>query len=138
MTDTLTTSPPVFASESQVGEESVDVSAFRPPLESQTSLPEMTGIEITLEGRRVLAGRQWLGGGDLIRPIRVHIDGTADGLTASEPQTGIFGMGQDLPSALQDLRTALREHLEVLESSGALSEDLQRQLTFLRRHVRAA
>lgn len=121
-----------------VGEQGVDASAFPPALESRAFVPETSGTAITFQVTHVLAGRRWLGGGEIVRPIRVQIDSTPEGFTVAEPETGIFGAGQDLPSALQDFRVALREHLDVLESSQALSEDLQRQLSFLRRHLRAA
>jgi hypothetical protein len=133
---TVTASSPAFASASQAGEEKVDASAFSPPVESRAPAPEVPGVKVTFA--HVLAGRQWLGGGDIIRPIRVQIGGTADGFVVSESETGIFGAGPDLPSALQDFRVALTDHLEVLEASKPLAEDLQRQLGFLRRHVRAA
>lgn len=137
MTTTFATPSPVYASAPQAGKQSVDSSALGPLVESQTSIPESV-TEIAFKVERALAGRQWLGGGDVVRPIRVHIESAVEGFTVSEPETGIFGIGRDLPSALQDFRVALGEHRDVLESSEALSEDLRRQLRFLRRHPRAA
>ena len=53
--------------------------------------------------------------------------------TAVDPETGIFGSGPDRDAALEDLRQALHEHLEVLDRQEALSEELWAQLVYLRR-----
>ncbi len=85
---------------------------------------------------QVIQGRLWLAGGELAAPVRARVE-FEDGLFfAIEPATGIFGAGPGLAVALEDLRAALREHLDVLQVEGQVSQELQRQLDFLRRHLR--
>ena len=88
------------------------------------------------EANAVNAGSHWLGGGDLIQPIRANLTVYADEVIAQEPTTEVFGVGDTPSEALIDLRLALKDHLQVLASAGNLSEDLQRQLDFLVSHVR--
>ncbi|WP_395659141.1 hypothetical protein [Nocardioides sp.] len=93
-------------------------------------------------GARVIAavaGQHWLSGDAILQPVRVELSAPGDGaLIAREPSTGIHGVGSSPSAALNDLRAALVEHLELLEAAPALSDDLSRQLTFLRAHVRTA
>jgi hypothetical protein len=52
--------------------------------------------------------------------------------TVADRQTGIFGHGDDPLAALQDFNRSVTEHLEALEEESELSEDLERQLSYLR------
>jgi hypothetical protein len=81
-------------------------------------------------------GEVWLGGADLIRPVRVQVQASPERVIAAEPETGIFGVGVDLPTALTDVRAALHEHLSVLEHQEDLSRGLQEQRDYLRQRVR--
>jgi predicted RNase H-like HicB family nuclease len=54
---------------------------------------------------------------------------------AADPETGIFGSGPDVLSAVQDLQQALQEHLDVLGRQEALSDDLAAQLDYLCRRL---
>jgi hypothetical protein len=83
-----------------------------------------------------LQGRFWLGGRELVQPVLAEVD-LHDGIvSATERTTGIFGAGESLAAALEDLRCALREHLDVQERESSLSEQLQVQRDFLRAHLR--
>jgi hypothetical protein len=138
MTSTLTTQAPAFPSVRQVGQRHVP--KFTPDqgssIESESLFASRTGA--TAKVVRVIGGCHWLSGRDIIRPIRVEIHGATSGITVSERQTGIFGVGSDPASAINDFRAALKEHLEVLESSESLSEELKHQLSILRRHLRTS
>lgn len=81
------------------------------------------------------AGGYWMGGLGLIRPVRAVLQFSSGHCTAVEPHTGVFGAGGSVAAALQDLRVALREHCEVLQSQVGLSSDLAAQLEFLQQHV---
>ena len=144
-TATLTTKAPIFPLASEVGALELPMYA----LQQESSIESKWSKSLTLSHSdaktqvrrpiaRHMAGRQWLSGGDIIRPIRVEIHGAGRDLTVSEEQTGIYGVGSDLASAINDFRAALKEHLDVLESSGPLSEELKHQLSILRRHLRAS
>jgi len=90
-------------------------------------------------GPRVLQGRVWLGGRDLLQPVEAQLEVLGvSAVSATERQTGIFGAGDDVAAALEDLRSALREHLELLETESQLSEELEAQRAFLRSHLRPA
>jgi hypothetical protein len=52
--------------------------------------------------------------------------------TATDLRTGVFGVGTDKESALEDLRVALDEHLDMLERQPELSQGLRAQLEYLR------
>ncbi len=54
------------------------------------------------------------------------------GWTVLDRVTGIFGVGREPNDAVKDLRFALIEHRDVLESQGALSPELSNQLDYLR------
>lgn len=49
-----------------------------------------------------------------------------------DPATGVFGIGDSLPAALQDFRDAIQDHLAVLAEASALSPWLKRQREILR------
>jgi hypothetical protein len=140
-TATLTTKAPIFPLASEVG--ALELPMYALQQESKWSKSLTLGhsdakTQVRRPIARHMAGRQWLSGGDIIRPIRVEIHGAGRDLTVSEEQTGIYGAGSDLASAINDFRAALKEHLDVLESSGPLSEELKHQLSILRRHLRAS
>jgi hypothetical protein len=93
--------------------------------------------EVYWRVKYIFAGRQWLGGGDLLIPIHVDVDATAPGeFTVFDPRTGIFGAGATPVEAIEDFRAALVEHRDVLEASQPLSDDLREQLELLRRYLR--
>lgn len=77
----------------------------------------------------------WLGGRGLQQPLQAHVEWTGDGVLVLERTTGVYGFGGRLADAILDLRAALSEHLDVLDSSAELSDDLQGQARFLRRHL---
>jgi hypothetical protein len=59
-------------------------------------------------------------------------------ITIADNDTGIFGYGDDLPSALRDLRDALHEHLDVLAGSTTpIAPGLQHQLELLQSYFNA-
>lgn len=106
--------------------EHVNLSAW---LQGRASTPSNRALFLT----RPIPEKVWLSGGHLRRPICVVMAGASDGrLTATNPGTGIFGVGGDLAAAITDFRAALREHRDVLEASSALATDLQEQLDLLR------
>lgn len=79
---------------------------------------------------------QWMSGEGLVRPVQVRLErASTDVFTATEPTTGIHGAGPDLGAAVDDLRLAMREHLDVLQEAESLSAELATQLEFLRRHL---
>jgi hypothetical protein len=86
---------------------------------------------------REVQGQHWLSGGQLVAPVRADITAGDDSLVATNPDTGIFGVGEDLASAVMDLRAALVEHRDALIDDDLLSEELQVQLDFLQRHLRS-
>ena len=55
-----------------------------------------------------------------------------------DPQTGVFGTGNDLPAAVEDFQQALHDHLAVLASEDALAPPLQHQLELLRSYFDAS
>ena len=55
--------------------------------------------------------------------------------TVSNPETGIFGVGDNPRAAFEDFERALREHLDVLSRQDALSEDLVVQLRYLQQRL---
>lgn len=99
--------------------------------ETSTEPGRLTTVRVA----RILAGEYWLGGPAFLRPVRAHIQPASDHVAAVQPDTGIFGVGDTLASAVTDLRSALAQHFDVLEVEEALSEDLASQLAFLRRHL---
>lgn len=116
-----------------------------PPLFEHASIEQRGGVtvppvavEVYWRAKYIFAGRQWLGGGDLLIPIHVDVDTAAPGeFTVSDPRTGIFGAGATPAVAIEDFRAALVEHRDVLETSQPLSDDLREQLELLQRHLRA-
>lgn len=58
-----------------------------------------------------------------------------DGWTVHDVHTGIFGFGESLNDAILDVRRALREHKDVLERQGRLSQALQDHLNYLRARI---
>lgn len=86
---------------------------------------------------REIQGQHWLAGGDLLFPVPARITAGEGALVATNPDTGIFGVGDDLPSALLDLRSALMEHRDALLGDDTLSEELRAQLAYLKRHIRS-
>lgn len=127
---TAGSAPPVF--------EASLLSRFEPlpPDASQTSKSRATPLADELSVQ-VVSGHHWLSGGDLIRPLLAELSSATRGqIVASEPRTGIHGVGHTPAEAISDLRLALAEHLEVLEASEPLSDELQVQLKVLRAHLR--
>lgn len=55
------------------------------------------------------------------------------GWTVRDVETGIFGAGASDADALRDYVLALHEHRDVLERQDALSDDLARQLAYVKR-----
>lgn len=89
----------------------------------------------TLRTVRHIAGRLWVSAG-LVLPAAVEVDGATGGAVClTHADTGVTGYGHDLPAAIDDFRTALIEHRDVLERARPLSADLQRQLAVLNRHL---
>lgn len=93
-------------------------------------------VRVAFHRGETLDGQFWLSGGDIALPLRVEMHGADHGLTAVQPDTGIFGTGRSLADALNDLRAALVEYRGALTSAQPLAEDLREQLGFLRRHLR--
>lgn len=58
-------------------------------------------------------------------------------IVITDVPTGIFGVGATLQEAVADFQTALREHQDVLSRRPSLSDDLQAQLAYLNRHLKA-
>jgi hypothetical protein len=52
--------------------------------------------------------------------------------TVRDPQTGIFGTGEDEAAAIEDFKRAVDEHLDVLERQPDLSAALSSQLAYIR------
>ena len=63
--------------------------------------------------------------------LRVRIYEALDDVAVEDPQTGVFGAGNDVATAVQDFQDALQEHLAVLAGEEALSPALQHQLALL-------
>jgi predicted RNase H-like HicB family nuclease len=63
---------------------------------------------------------------------REVVDGHAV-VSVVDSLTGVFGSGRDPKTALDDLRSAKKEHREVLERQDKLSPALERQLKRLQR-----
>jgi hypothetical protein len=95
--------------------------------EHTTIVRELTGL---------VGSRYWLGGPGVLEPIAGDVIVSGDGITLTEPVTGIFGFGDDLLDALSDFRSALHEHLDVLTAQDELGADLKKQLAFLQQHLR--
>lgn len=84
----------------------------------------------------VTQGQVWLSGRGLLAPVQVQLEVDGADFVASQPDTGIFGVGPDVAAAIEDLRTALRQHRRVLQvNEGRLAPPLQRQLDYIRQHV---
>ncbi len=97
----------------------------------------LLGEASRVEFQPIRLGIFWLAGGELIRPLPALIERGQGSFVATEPTTGLFGVGLTFAAAVCDLRLALREHLEVLGSEGPLAEGLELQLAFLRSHLRS-
>ena len=117
---------------------SADPSPFRMGpnmmLWTQAQIVGMSGPVV--EPAPIDLGLFWLAGDRLIQPVRVLVERGSGSFVATEPQTGVFGVGPTFAAAVNDLRAALVEHLEVLRAEEALSEELDQQLAFLRSHLR--
>jgi hypothetical protein len=84
------------------------------------------------------SGDFWLGGPGVLRPVRVHIEAPHDGpVLAVQHDTGIHGVGASAATAVEDLKAALHDHLVLLAQEEVLSDELEHQLNWLRRHIRA-
>jgi hypothetical protein len=81
-----------------------------------------------------MQGTYWISGRGIRRPLRADMSAGAGEFIATEPQTGIFGVGTVPSEAIEDLRTALVDHRRVLETAQTLSPDLARCLFTLRHH----
>lgn len=71
----------------------------------------------------------------LVRPLEVLLEQSEDEAVVTDPATGIFGAGDDIPEALNDLLLALEDHRSLLEreiEAGQLSSGLKSQLEYLR------
>jgi hypothetical protein len=68
----------------------------------------------------------------LRRALSVRVYRTDGDTAVEDPATGVFGAGDDLPTAVQDFQDALQDHLTVLAGEDALALPLQRQLEILR------
>lgn len=101
----------------------------------------LIGIELRMNSRARVTmvggtNRYWVGGPEFIQPVEAVVELGDGECVAQSPETGIFGVGSMPAEALSDLRAALREHRDVLESSAPLSEGLREQLAFLRSVLR--
>ncbi|HZR93953.1 MAG TPA: hypothetical protein VFA44_16270 [Gaiellaceae bacterium] len=79
------------------------------------------------------AGSYEVEGGPL---LRVTLERDDDVWIVTDQVTGIHGCGPEASEAVNDFGRALQEHLDVLERQDRLSDDLTRQLTYLRSVVR--
>lgn len=77
-------------------------------------------------------------GGDIVVPLLARVVPVDNLIGAIHAETGIFGVGETVTAALNDLRAALVDHRDLLEDSGALGESLEEQLNVLRRHLRGS
>ncbi|HUY44988.1 MAG TPA: type II toxin-antitoxin system HicB family antitoxin [Streptosporangiaceae bacterium] len=68
------------------------------------------------------------------RALHVRIHEAEDGVALADVDTGVFGTGDTLLEAMQDLRDALQAHLAVLSEEDALAPSLQSQLEILRNY----
>ena len=75
-----------------------------------------TGVSYVAGGRSFFLDQQHVGGRWIVRDV----------------PTGIFGQGDNLEDAAKDFGRAVREHLDVLNRQGILSDDLARQREYLR------
>lgn len=66
------------------------------------------------------------------RALHVLIHEAEDGVALVDADTGIYGSGDTLLEAMQDLRHTLQRHLAVLAEDDALAPSLQCQLEILR------
>lgn len=73
----------------------------------------------------------------LRRALSVRVYETAEDVAVEDPQTGVFGAGDDLNAAILDFQAALHDHLEVLAGDDALAPPLRRQLEILRAYFNA-
>lgn len=81
---------------------------------------------------RATSVQLWLGAGGLNRSLRVAVIIDVDGtFIVEDPESGIFGQGPRLSSALQDFRSALAEHLQALRAADKLSAHMQDQARYL-------
>jgi hypothetical protein len=64
--------------------------------------------------------------------LSVRLYETGEDVAVEDPETGVFGAGDDLDAAIVDFQAALHEHLDVLTSEDALAPPLQHQLEILR------
>ncbi len=67
--------------------------------------------------------------------LRISTARGGEGWLVVDQVTGIHGVGAEFSEAIKDFATALREHLDVLEHEADLSDDLARQLDYLRERV---
>jgi hypothetical protein len=74
----------------------------------------------------------------LRRALSVRVYESAEDVAVEDPATGVFGTGDDFPSAVQDFQQALQDHLAVLASEEALAPPLQHQLDTLRSYFTAS
>lgn len=62
-------------------------------------------------------------------PVPIEHDGY---YTLEDRVSGVFGSGASAEDAIEDFRSAIAEHRDVLERQEALSPALERQLDYLR------
>jgi hypothetical protein len=89
-------------------------------------------ITLTLPNVASSAGMH-LQGAYIIDGVRGEVSTSSGHYVLVSPETGIFGSGFDLASAIHDFRAALHQHHDTLNavSVDSLSRDLRRQLDFL-------
>lgn len=68
--------------------------------------------------------------------LTIAVERADDCTVVREMVVGVYGAGADLREAWEDFTTALAQHLDVLERQEALSDELSRQLAYLRERVR--
>ncbi len=73
----------------------------------------------------------------LRRALSLRVYQTSEDVAIEDPETGVFGTGDDLDDAIRDFQAALHDHLAVLASEDALAPPLQRQLEILRGYFSA-
>ena len=105
-----------------------------PEGEQDMPAPSLTGSAQD-DPRPVPLGIYWLVGGHVAQPMKASVEVGKRCFVATQPETGIFGVGGSFPAAIHDLRAALLEHFETLTNQ-SLSEGLQEQLRILRLHLR--
>lgn len=88
-------------------------------------------------GAFAIQGKYWIAGPNVRRPIPAQLDvSPGPYFTLANPDTGIFGSGETVVLAVEDLRSALVDHLRVLADQGdALSEELRQQRDYLIDHL---